>query len=92
MFVNKKIIKELIDMYSNWKNKNLTINSYNTVTDKYIFSKVTYIGDSIDAKKNGNIVDFSFYGRYKWLLMEPFFNAELSNAIFVPSCSTLSSV
>ena len=65
MFVNKKIIKELIDMYNNWKNKNLTINSYNTVTDKYIFSKVTYIGDSIDAKKNGNIVDFSFYGRYK---------------------------
>lgn len=66
MFVNKKIIKELIDMYKNWKAKNLTIDNYNYLTsDKYLFSKITYINDSIDCKKNGNILDFSFYGRYK---------------------------
>ena len=65
MFVNKKVLKELMDMYSNWKKKNLTIDNYNTVTDKYIFSKTSYISDSIDCKKNGNILDFSFYNRYK---------------------------
>ena len=65
MFVNKKVLKELMDMYSNWKKKNLTIDNYNTVTDKYIFSKTTFISDSIDCKKNGNILDFSFYHRYK---------------------------
>ena len=64
MFVNNKVIKELIDMYSNWKNKNLIFNNYNTITDKYIFSKTSYINDSIDCKKNGNILNFSFYNRY----------------------------
>lgn len=65
MFVNKKVLKELMDMYSNWKNKNLTVDNYNTVTDKYIFSKISYISDSVDCKKNGNILDFYFYDRYK---------------------------
>lgn len=52
MFVNKKIIKELIDMYKNWKAKNLTIDNYNYLTsDKYLFSKTNYISDSVDCKK-----------------------------------------